>query len=263
MTKKPGISIIGAGRVGWHLAQALSAAGYPVCEVWSRRQSQAQALTERLPNALVAHSLDFSQSQASLFLLTVKDAAIEEVARRLLLPAEAVLAHTSGSQPLQAIAHAAPHTGVLYPLQTFSKEKTVSFSELPFCIESSDSTTTGLLKEVAQTLSHKVIEMNTDQRQQLHLAAVFACNFSNHMLRIAQDLLAESKLPEDLLHPLIQETVQKALTLGPANAQTGPALRGDTPVLEQHQKLLFQQPEWLEIYTAISANIRTLSGIPQ
>lgn len=256
MTNKLGISVIGAGRVGWHLGQALSAAGHTIHEVWSLRQSQAQLLADKLPNAAVAHSLDFTASEAHLFLLTVTDTAVEDVARRLLLPKGSVLAHTSGSLHLDVLQlSAAENFGVFYPLQTFSKEKNINFAEVPFCIDGSSGSTTLLLEDIAHSLSQKVIRMSSSQRRQLHLAAVFACNFSNHMLRIANELLKESSLPEDLLHPLIQETLQKALALGPAQAQTGPAARGDAAVLEQHQKQLFQHPEWLHLYKSISEDI--------
>lgn len=262
MTAKFGISIIGAGRVGWHLAQALSAAGYPIYEVWSLHQSQAELLTEKLPHALVAHSLDFSASQARLFFLTVTDAALEDTSRRLILPPGAVLVHTSGSQPLTVLHAAAQQRGVFYPLQTFSKEKIVDFANIPICLEASDSATLQLLEQVAGALSNQVIRLSAAQRRQLHLAAVFACNFSNHMLRIAHDLLAESNMPADLLHPLIEETMQKALTLGPQQAQTGPALRGDMPILELHQKQLFQHPQWATLYKLISDDIRHNTSAP-
>jgi predicted short-subunit dehydrogenase-like oxidoreductase (DUF2520 family) len=256
-----GISIIGAGRVGWQLAQALSAAGYRIEEVWSRRHSQAQELAERLPNALVAHSLNFSQSASRLFLLTVTDAALEEVARRLILPPGAVLAHTSGSQGLNVLEKTALHTGVFYPLQTFSKEKGVDFSKVSIFLEASDAASLQLLEEAAEALGGQRRYMNSEQRRQVHLAAVFASNFSNHMLRIAHDLLKESQLPENLLDPLIRETLEKALSLGPAAAQTGPALRGDAPVMEQHLKQLFHKPEWSELYRLISSDIQKLKEL--
>lgn len=256
-----GISIIGAGRVGWHLAQALSASGYPVHEVWSRRHSQAQALAERLPKAVVSNSLDLRQSKSRLFLLTVTDAALLEVARRLLLPKNALLVHTSGSQPIDILQPRAQHCGVFYPLQTFSKEKQVDFSGIPFCLEASDAPSLQLLERVAGSLSSRIVHMNSAQRQQVHLAAVFACNFSNHMLRIAHELLKESELSEHLLDPLIQETLEKALSLGPAQAQTGPALRGDVPVMELHLKQLFQHPRWSELYQLLSEDISRSAGI--
>lgn len=257
MRHKIGISIIGAGRVGWHLGQALSAAGFSIHEVWSLRQSQARLLADKLPEAAVSPSLDFSQSKAQLFLLTITDTAVEGIARQLQLPKGSLLAHTSGSLPLSALqGAAATYTGVFYPLQTFSKEKEVNFSHIPFCIEGSDSAALLLLEAVASSLSHKVVRMDGEQRRQLHLAAVFACNFSNHLLRIAHELLEAGNLPPDLLHPLIEETLQKALRLGPAQAQTGPAIRGDATVIEQHQKLLFRQPEWAQLYKLLSDDIR-------
>jgi predicted short-subunit dehydrogenase-like oxidoreductase (DUF2520 family) len=261
MTETFNISIIGAGRVGWHLAQALSAAGHTIQEIWSRRQSQAQLLAAKLPKARVVHSLDFSESLSQVFLLTVTDAALGEVSQRLLLPKSAVAAHTSGSQPLSILNSIAGSTGVFYPLQTFSKEKEVDLAEVPFFIEGSDPATTLILEALARTLSDKIHRASGEQRRQLHLAAVFASNFSNHMLRIANDLLQQSNLPTDLLHPLIEETLQKAITLGPAPAQTGPALRGDLPILEQHQKQLLAHPKWMQLYKLISDDILEKSKI--
>lgn len=258
MTNSIGISIIGAGRVGWHLGQALSAAGYTIHEVWSLRQGQAQLLADVLPRAQVVSSLDFRSSPSRLFLLTVTDAAIEDMSRRLILPKGALLAHSSGSQPLEVLQTTGQATGVFYPLQTFSKEKSILFRDVPICIEGSDEASSQLLANVAGSLSDKIIRMSTAQRQQLHLAAVFACNFSNHMLAIANELLEESQLPKDLLHPLIEETLHKALALGPKQAQTGPALRGDTPVLEKHEKQLFHHPAWSVLYKKISADILSM-----
>ncbi|AHM61761.1 hypothetical protein D770_17545 [Flammeovirgaceae bacterium 311] len=261
MTETFNISIIGAGRVGWHLSQALSAAGHTITEVWSRRQSQARLLADKLPSAEVVHSLDFSDSPSHIFLVTVTDAALEEVGHRLILPRDAIAAHTSGSQPLSIIKTNARGSGVFYPLQTFSKEKELDLAQVPFFIEGSDAATTLVLEALAGSLSARVHRASAEQRRQLHLAAVFACNFSNHMLRIANDLLQESDLPKNLLHPLIQETLQKALTLGPAQAQTGPALRNDAPVLEMHQKQLLSHPEWMQLYKLISDDIQEKSKV--
>ncbi|EMR02969.1 Rossmann-like and DUF2520 domain-containing protein [Cesiribacter andamanensis] len=251
-----GISIIGAGRVGWHLAQGLSAAGHPINEIWSRRHSQAQELAERLPAARVVHTLDFSQSPSRLFLLTAADAALEELVRHLILPTGALLAHTSGSQPLDILKKTAGHTGVFYPLQTFSKEKPVDFTQITICLEAADYASMQLLDAAARALGAQPLPMSTQQRRQLHLAAVFASNFSNHLLRIAHELLQQSQLPAALLDPLIRETLEKALSLGPAAAQTGPALRGDAPVMEQHLRQLFGEPAWLELYRLLSADIQ-------
>ncbi|WP_224999749.1 Rossmann-like and DUF2520 domain-containing protein [Cesiribacter sp. SM1] len=256
------ISIVGAGRVGWHLAQALSAVGHTIQEIWSRRQSQAHLLAAKLPNARVVHSLDFSESPSQVFLLTVTDAALADIGHRLRLPKDAVVAHSSGSQALNMLnTIAAGGTGVFYPLQTFSKEKEVNMAEVPFFIEGSNPATTLILEALALSLSNKVHRASGEQRRQLHLAAVFASNFSNHMLRIAHDLLQESRLPTDLLHPLIEETLQKAIKIGPAPAQTGPAVRGDIPILEQHQKQLLAHPEWMQLYKLISDDILEKSKI--
>lgn len=242
--------------MAWQLAQALENAGHYIEEIWSRQPERAAQLVDHLYAARVHPSLDFSDSRADIFLLAVTDSAAAAVAEALMLPAGALLAHTSGTLPMELLEPAAVSYGVFYPLQTFSKEKSPDLSEVPFCLEASDKKGLKRLKKLASSLSGKVYELDGDKRKVLHLAAVFACNFTNHMLRISEDILREEEIDTQLLHPLIRETIEKSMQMGPAQSQTGPALRGDQPVLEAHLEQLEEHPEWAELYCLLSRDIR-------
>jgi predicted short-subunit dehydrogenase-like oxidoreductase (DUF2520 family) len=255
MGKKYRISVIGAGKVAWQLAQALEDAGHYIEEVWSRHPENAARLVDHLYAAKRHPSLDFRESRATLFLLSVTDKAVPELADELLLPAGAMLAHTSGTLPMEVLQPAATSYGVFYPLQTFSKEKKTDLSIVPFCLEASDAQGLKVLKKVAASLSNHVQVLNGAKRKVLHLAAVFASNFSNHMWRISEDILGEEGMDTQLLHPLIAETIEKSMRIGPARSQTGPAARGDHAVLEVHLQQLEERPEWAELYYLISQDI--------
>ncbi|MBL7850321.1 MAG: DUF2520 domain-containing protein [Cyclobacteriaceae bacterium] len=250
------VSFIGAGNLAWHLAPALDNAGYVVREVYSRNPRHAEALTERLYQADVKASLDFSTSKSRLFVIATSDDAIEQVAMNIVLPDNALLIHCSGGQPLSVLQYAAAtHTGVLYPLQTFSKAKRVDFKTIPLFVECSTEESERLLMALARTLSHQVRKTTSEERKALHVAAVFASNFPNHMLAIAKSILKANGLEFDLVKPLIQETISKALQVGPEQSQTGPAFRGDLEVLDRHMEFLQEDEQVAEIYRIISQHI--------
>lgn len=249
------ISIIGSGKVGWHLAQALENAGHCIGEIWSRNPENSAALVDHLYDAQVQAHLDFSESHSKIFLLAVADQAVEDVVQQLMLPPGAILAHTSGTLPMELLQPASDCFGVFYPLQTFSKEKAVAFEEIPFCLEAADKGTLRHLKGIAGSLSKLVYELDSSKRKSLHLAAVFACNFTNHLLRISEDLLKAENMDPHLLHPLIAETIGKSMEIGAENAQTGPASREDMQVLEMHLEQLDSDPKWAELYYLISQDI--------
>lgn len=250
------VSFIGAGNLAWHLAPALDNAGHVVREVFSRNPRHAEALTERLYQADVKASLDFSTSKSRLFVIATSDDAIEQVAMNVVLPDDALLIHCSGAQPLTLLQYAAAaHTGVLYPLQTFSKSKRVDFKTIPIFVECSTDESEKQLMAVARSLSHQVRKTTSEERKALHVAAVFASNFPNHMLAIAKSILQANRLEFDLVKPLIQETISKALQMGPESSQTGPAFRGDLEVLDRHMEFLEEDEKIAEIYRVISQHI--------
>jgi predicted short-subunit dehydrogenase-like oxidoreductase (DUF2520 family) len=254
--KSTNISIIGAGNLAWHLAPALDNTDFAVREVYSRKPKHAAALVEKLYEAEVKDTLDFSDSNSRIFIVAVTDDAIQDVARKIILPRGSILVHTSGSQPLSALGYAAANNiGVFYPLQTFTKGKKIDFNEVPFFIESEDTETRKVLVTMAKAISKKVQSISSADRKALHVAAVFASNFTNHMLGIAHELLSEHKLSFDLLKPLVSETINKSLALGPRQAQTGPARRGDLEILDRHMEFLENDESIAEIYKVVSQHI--------
>lgn len=249
------VSIIGSGNVAWHLAPALDNTGFVVREVYSRDRRRAQALVGRLYQAEAKDTLDFSGSDSEIFIIAVADDAIPEVVQALRLPPQAILVHTSGSQPLDLLLSASKHAGVFYPLQTFSREKKISFEEVPLFVESTDRETAAVLMKMGKTISRNVNQITSSQRLALHVAAVFASNFANHMLTLSSKVMKDNKLQFEWLKPLIVETINKALAIGPESAQTGPARRGDLEILDKHFDFLESDPDMAEIYRVISQHI--------
>lgn len=255
------VSFIGSGNLAWHLAPALDNAGYIVREVYSPNASHAEELTERLYQATVKPSLDFSSSQSRLFIIAASDDSIEGITTELILPDDSTLVHTSGSQPLSLLQFAAAkNTGVFYPLQTFSKTKRVDFKTVPFFIEASDQEAERLLLTMGKAISQKVKKISSEERKALHVAAVFASNFPNHMLTLSKKVMSEHGLDFEWLKPLISETINKALTVGPEHAQTGPAIRNDLEVLDRHVEFLQNDERAAELYRVISQHIIDMYG---
>lgn len=250
--------IIGAGNLAWHLAPALEDAGLVISSVYSRHRRNAQRLADRLYGTPAQDHLDFSTSKAQLFIIAVADDAIEAVAQGLQLPPGATLVHTSGSQPLLALRRAATHrTGVFYPVQTFSQSRYVDFRQVPLCLESDDPEVLLRLTKLARKISQHVALVSSEERQVLHVAAVLANNFTNHLLRMAQTLTEAHYVDFSLLHPLIEETVQKALEGSPAAAQTGPAVRGDETTIKRHLKQLRHfDPAYAKVYRLLTQHIQ-------
>ncbi len=243
---------IGAGNVATHFAKALFNAGYLIGQVVSRTEEHARCLAQ-VVNARWTTDFDLIE-KADLYIYSVSDAALEEAIRRN-PQTEGLHVHTAGSMSINLFSGLKGRCGVLYPLQTFSKEKPVDFGEVPLFVEATYSDDLNILKQLGADIGSKTFEADSLQRQQLHLAAVFACNFTNHLFAIADDLLKESGLPFEVLSPLIRETVEKTATLSPREAQTGPAIRRDSNVMEKHLLKLSDHPQWQEIYRLLSESI--------
>ena len=254
--KPVSVTFIGAGNVAWHLAPALDNLGYAVREVYSRKEKNANLLAERLYHARIVDNLDFSESESKVFFLCVSDDAIEDIAKRVILPKDSILVHTSGARQLSVLSGAkVSRVGVFYPLQTFTKNRRIDFAEVPIFIESADSETEKVLSAIAKALTKKVLKISSEQRKALHVAAVFASNFSNHMLTLSKNIMLSNDLKFELLKPLIAETLNKSLEIGPEKGQTGPARRGDLEVLDSHMELLRDDERVAEIYKLISQHI--------
>lgn len=246
--------MVGAGNVAWHLAKGLSLKGYKIVQVWSRTIESASELAQRV-NAEPAEDLDSLTPETDLFIISVSDSAITDVVSQF-NHSGSLIVHTSGSVSMNELAGRSNSFGVFYPLQTFSKYIPVNLAEVPFCIEASGNKELGLIREVAQSLSSNVHEINSEDRLLLHLSAVFASNYSNFMYMLASDILDSRGLSFDLLKPLVAETAHKVITSAPSRVQTGPAKRGDLNTIDKHIKLLASMPEYAEIYRLLADKIR-------
>ena len=248
------IILLGSGRVATQLGLALQKVGEQIIQVYSPTEANAAALAKKLDCNAVS-SLSLIDQHADLYIIAVKDDAISTVAKNLDVPNKLVV-HTSGSTPMDVLPSG--NVGVFYPLQTFSFEKEVDFNEVPIAIESNDLESLNVLRILANKLSSKVIELDSKQRMTLHVAAVFACNFSNHLFAIAQQLLESQHLDFELIRPLITETVAKVQAHLPSAVQTGPAIRKDEKTLQKHLDLLKNEPQLQEIYRLLSQSIVNL-----
>ncbi|MHA7131538.1 Rossmann-like and DUF2520 domain-containing protein [Algoriphagus namhaensis] len=250
------IAILGAGNVAWHLAPALEAAGHELVEVYSRSRVGAEQICGRLYAAEIRDDLDFSDSKAQLFIISVTDGAIAQLADEIILPEGAILIHTSGAVPLTVLNYSsATYTGVFYPLQSFTKGVDMDLSEVPFLIESDDQQVVRQLRLVAKSLRAPSYAVRSKDRLAIHVAAVFASNFTNHMLRISEEIMQRQGLDFEMLKPLVIESISKSLEIGAKKAQTGPAIREDYETLEEHHQFLNYNEEIAAIYRLISQDI--------
>lgn len=247
------IVIIGSGNVATHLGRAFQMAGQNVIQVWSREEENAKTLADSL-GAETCVSLSDITPEADLYIIAVKDSFIKEVAKELTLT-DQLIVHTSGSSDLDVLNGVSTKTGVFYPLQTFSKGKAVDFRQIPIGVEGNTPEVTQIIRSIGDRLSENVIELNTENRRKIHIAAVFACNFTNHLWAISKELLKDTGLTFDLLKPLIAETAAKIQNNNPIEVQTGPAARNDDEIIQIHQILLQDNPALSDIYEKLTLSI--------
>jgi predicted short-subunit dehydrogenase-like oxidoreductase (DUF2520 family) len=248
------IVLIGTGNVATHMGLAIQKIDRRIVQVYSRTEASAMNLAGILKTEFTCDTDDINP-EADLYILSLTDDAVSEIGGRLNVGQQLVV-HTSGSLPMDILRKSSENVGVLYPLQTFSKSRSVDFNKVPLCIEANSKDNLHLLEQFAKELSQKVVETDSEKRKILHLAAVFACNFPNFMYSIAGQILADKSLNFELLRPLILETALKVQELKPDEAQTGPASRGDKVILRKHNELLREYPDYREIYKKLSEAIR-------
>lgn len=247
------IVLVGAGNVATHLGLALKNLGYHITQVYSRTKGSAMRLSSQLGTAFTTNisRLDY---KADLYLFCLKDDAVIPVLCRSRFT-EQILVHTSGTLPLTVFQGCSKNYGVLYPVQTFSRVRKLDLGGVPLCIEANNPDLVNLLEILAKGISGNVLFIDSEKRKILHLAAIFACNFPNHMYFLAEKILSSSGLNFDLIKPLIMETAGKILEIDPFTAQTGPAVRGDQKILEEHLRILKELPDIQKLYTFVSDNI--------
>lgn len=254
------VVLVGAGNVATHLGMALQQAGYEVLQVYSRTEASASALADQLKVPYTV-SLEELSGEADLYIVSVKDAVLQSLLPSVVKGREgALFVHTAGSIPMNVWEGIAPRYGVLYPMQTFSKQRAVDFNSVSFFLEASSTEDLERLKTLASSLTPKVYEANSDQRMSLHVAAVFACNFTNHMYALCARLLDKYGMPFEAMLPLIDETARKVHQLAPKEAQTGPAVRRDENVMNKHLEILAEEPDLYGLYEKISKSIQQISN---
>lgn len=230
---EPKICIIGSGNVAFHFTQILTQTGFNVVGIYARNHIASLQIAQQ--NSIkIFEKISEIPTDLDLYLVCVSDDAVVNVVNEL-KEVEGIVAHTSGSV---AIQNSAKRNAVFYPLQTFSKSRKVVWGEIPILIESDRKNDLELLQIWASKISEKVSVLNSEQRKSLHLAAVMCNNFTNHLLELSFEILEKKNISTFFLHPLLKETISKAMELGPKNAQTGPAKRNDIKVINEHLKLL-------------------------
>lgn len=243
------VCILGGGNVATHLSKAfLKASDISLTQIYARNINQISAFKHQTS---ITNSIELL-NDADVYVISVSDDAISKVSTKLESNNKLVV-HTSGSVSIETLKKH-KRTGVFYPLQSFSKEKEVDFSTIPFCLETSNKEDYNLLEQLANSIGEKIYAINSEQRKYLHVAAVFVNNFSNHMYKIGNDICDKYQVPFEVLTPLIQETAQKIMALTPEKAQTGPAIRKDTETINNHLALLDKKQQ--EIYQLITKSIQ-------
>ncbi|MDO4771839.1 Rossmann-like and DUF2520 domain-containing protein [Porphyromonas sp.] len=247
--------IVGSGRVATHLSKALKAVGMRCVGVHSRTKENADTLARELRSKAIETIEGVWAVDTDFVLLAVSDNALLTLAKTIPENYLHVVLHTSGSTSADVLGKA-KHHGVLYPLQTFSKERELKAAEIPFFLESSSPESKDMLLSIVSALgTRQTTWCDSASRRQIHLAAVFACNFVNHMYTLAYEVMETAKLDPSTLIPLMKETLAKLETMHPAEGQTGPASRCDTATMENHVKLLKAQPDLAKLYEEINRSI--------
>ncbi|MCS4238411.1 putative short-subunit dehydrogenase-like oxidoreductase (DUF2520 family) [Myroides gitamensis] len=243
------ISILGSGKVAHHLiGNILESDQLTLQQIYARNTN---SVTDLVPENRVVNDIK-ALKPADIFIIAVSDISIEEVSKQIQTHNQFVV-HTSGTIPMSAIQQ--ERKGVMYMLQSFSKDKELDFSSIPFCIEANHKEDFQLLEKIAVSFSERVYKISSEQRKAIHLAAVFVNNFSNHMFTMGEDICKEYQVPFEILKPLILETANKIMHLSPFEAQTGPASRGDQNTINQHLEML-TDPTKKEIYQLITKSIQ-------
>lgn len=259
------ISFIGSGNVATHLAVALKAAGHRLEYIWSRNPAHGQKLAEQIPGCKATTDLNFYNVPSEIFLLSVPDDQIEIISNNIKIRSSAIILHTAGSVSIDALSgkFSTEQTGVFYPLQTFKKEQKLDLREVPILIESYADSVDTILNSLAGSISNSVMYMNSEDRKLIHLAAVFASNFINHILYSSQRILTSADGDLSLLQPLVEQTIRNVFQLGTDESLTGPAKRNDENTIASHIELLSKYPEIRDLYALITDQILSRSNTDQ
>jgi len=247
------ITFIGSGNVAWHLTKAFDLAGHKIHQIISRNETTGKELAKKFAAYFDTNPENILNDTDFVF-ITIPDKTIEFTIQKI-NAINPIFVHCAGSCSLASISNYKRNTGIFYPLQTFTKERKINYFEVPIFIEASDNTTFQKIQKLADSISNTVKYLDSEKRIYLHLAAVVANNFTNHLLVESNKIMNMKEMPLGWLKPLVEETVKKAFELGPAKSQTGPAIRHDEETITKHLELLSSNPQLKELYSVISNDI--------
>lgn len=245
------IVIIGSGNVAYHLVKAFTENNIEISQVFGRNEKDLKEISDKFKVPFSKINL----ADADLYLICVSDSSVKEISK-IITKKNCLVAHTSGSLPKE-ILDGSFRKASFYALQTFSKSKNLDYKEIPFFVEAEDENDLEVLKNLALKISEKVMVSTYEKRKYIHLTAVFACNFVNHLFARAKEISDSQEIPFDYFLPLIKETTQKIEILEPKFAQTGPAIRNDERVLKLHEELITDE-EQLKIYKIMNESIKKM-----
>ena len=246
--------IVGSGNVGYHIGQRLHQAGYSIKQVFSLTPEHGKSLAEKVGSTFT-NDVAKIIADADVYIVCVKDDAMESVYNALPIKNEIVL-HTAGSVSKNVSNRTDLHQGVLYPLQSFNRNAEVTWENVPVFVDGDDENVIQAASELGNALTKNVKLANDEQRLKVHVAAVFANNFSNHCMAIGEKLMEESGFAFDVLKPLVDATFRRLQHANPSDVQTGPAKRGDENTVDKHMNALVEHPNWKELYRYLSDDIR-------
>ena len=252
------VTLIGAGNLATQLGKSLKKAGVIISQVYSRTEDSARTLGELLEAEWLT-DIKALRDEADIYIFSVKDSVLCELISEVCKSrGDKLFLHTAGSMPMSCFEGKALHYGVFYPMQTFSKTKDVDFERIPVFIEGNSIETEDVIRSLANKLTQRVIRLSSADRKYLHLAAVWACNFTNYCYTVASDILGETGIPFDVMLPLINETTEKIQKISPKEAQTGPAVREDRNVMSKQLELMNGKEDLQELYKMLSKGINPL-----
>lgn len=252
------VTLIGAGNLATQLGKSLKKAGVIISQVYSRTEDSARTLGELLEAEWLT-DIKALRDEADIYIFSVKDSVLCELISEVCKSrGDKLFLHTAGSMSMSCFEGKALRYGVFYPMQTFSKTKDVDFERIPVFIEGNSIETVDVIRSLANKLTQRVIRLSSADRKYLHLAAVWACNFTNYCYTVASDILGEHGIPFDVMLPLINETTEKIQKISPKEAQTGPAVRGDRNVMSKQLELMNGKEDLQELYKMLSKGINPL-----
>jgi len=252
------VIILGSGNVAYHIALTFKKKGIKILQIYSRNYSNAKELAE-IVDAEAISDLNKINDSADFYFIAVSDKAISEVVGKM-PQVSGIVSHTAGCVPISVLDKFSFY-GSFYPFQTFTKGREIDFNKIYIFIEGNNKETEQKLTEIALLISNQVEIADLDKRATLHLAAVFGCNFTNHLYSISQKILEDAGLSFDYIKPIIEETALKSCEIEPYNAQTGPAKRKDLEIMNFHQKKLGDNKKIIEFYNLFSSSIMNMNDI--